>query len=56
MAETLAANASNTEASSFSQDYNLSNPLFLHPGENPGAILTSQPLIGGENYPAWRGQ
>ena len=50
MAETSAANASNTEASSFSQDYNLSNPLFLHPGENPGAILTSQPLIGGENY------
>ena len=52
MVETSAANASNTEASSSSQDYNLSNPLFLHPGENPGAILTSQPLIGGENYPA----
>ena len=53
MAETSVANASNTEASSSSQDYNLSNPLFLHPRENPGAILTSQPLIGGENYPAW---
>ena len=54
MAETVAANASTTETSSSSQDsYNLSDPLFLHPGENPGAILTSQPLIGEENYPAW---
>ena len=59
MAETTAANASATnastiEASSSSQDlYNLSNPLFLHPGENPGVVLTSQPLIGGENYLAW---
>ena len=54
MAETAAANTSTTEASSSSQDsYNLSNPLFLNPGENPRAILTSQPLIGGENYPAW---
>ena len=53
MAETSAANTSNTEASSSSQEDHLSNPLFLHPGENLGAILTSQPLIGGENYPAW---
>ena len=59
MAETTAANASatnasTTEASSSSQDsYNLSNPLFLHAGENPGAVLTSQPLVGGENYPTW---
>ena len=59
MAETTTANASatnasTTEASSSSQDsYNLSNPLFLHPGENPGAVRTSQPLVGGENYPAW---
>ena len=54
MAEVAAANTSTTEASSSSQDsYNLSDPLFLHPGENPGEILTSQPLIGGENYPAW---
>ena len=30
-----------------------SDPLFLHPRENPIAVLTSQPLIGGENYPAW---
>ena len=58
MAETTAtnasaANASTTQASSSSQDsYNLRDPLFLHPGENPGAVLTSQPLIGGENYPA----
>ena len=54
MAETAEANNSTTEASSSSQDpYNLSDPLFLHLGENPGAILTSQPLIGGENYLAW---
>ncbi|XP_075636892.1 uncharacterized protein LOC142609160 [Castanea sativa] len=54
MVETVAANASTTEASSSSQDsYNLSDPLLLHLGENPGAILTSQPLIGGENYLAW---
>ena len=54
MAETAAANAFTIEASSSSQDsYNLSDPLFLHPGENLEAILTSQPLIRGENYPAW---
>ena len=59
MAETTAANASaanasTIEASSFSQDsYNLSNPLFLHPGENLGAVFTSQPFVEGENYPAW---
>ena len=53
MAETAAANAFTIEASSSSQDlYNLSDPLFLHPRENPGAILISQPLIRGENYPA----
>ena len=27
--------------------------MFLHPGENPGTVLTSQPLIGEENYFAW---
>ena len=27
--------------------------MFLHRGENPSAMLTSQPLIGSENYPAW---
>ena len=31
----------------------MNDPLFLHHGENPGAVLVSQPLIGGENYPAW---
>ena len=42
MAETTAANASTTEALSSSQDlYNLSDTLFLHLGENPGAVLTS---------------
>ena len=30
-----------------------SHPFFLHHAENPGAILVSQPLIGGENYPTW---
>ena len=54
MADTTAANTSTIESSSLSQDsYNFNDPLFLHPGENPGAVLTSQPLIGGENYPAW---
>ena len=54
MVETAAANAFTREASSSSQDsYNLSDPLFLHPGENPRVVLTSQPLIGRENYPAW---
>ena len=53
MADTT-TNASTIESSSSSQDsYSPNDPLFLHPGENLGAILTSQPLIGGENYPAW---
>ena len=30
-----------------------SHPFFLHHAESPGAILMSQPLIGGENYPTW---
>ena len=30
-----------------------SHPFFLHHAESPGAILVSQPLIGGENYPTW---
>ena len=51
MADIAAANTSTIESSSFSQDsYNLNNPLFLHIGENPGVVLTSQPLIGKENY------
>ena len=54
MADATAANASTTKSSSSSQDsYNLNDSLFLHPRENPEAILTSQPLFGGENYPAW---
>ena len=54
MAYTAAANTSTTESSSSSQDsYNLNDPLFLHPGENPRAVLTSQLLIGKENYSAW---
>ena len=48
------ANTSTTESSSSSQDsYNLNDPLFLHPGENLGAVLTSQPLVGEENYSVW---
>ena len=27
--------------------------LFLHYGENPGAVLVSQSLVVGENYPTW---
>ncbi|KAL4599115.1 hypothetical protein ACB092_11G103900 [Castanea dentata] len=30
-----------------------SHPFFLHHAESPSAILVSQPLIGGENYPTW---
>ena len=30
-----------------------SHPFFLHHAESPGAILVSQSLIGGENYPTW---
>ncbi|XP_057948262.1 uncharacterized protein LOC131143924 [Malania oleifera] len=53
MVETT-ANTSNAEASSSLQDsYNIGGPLFLHPSENPGVVLTSQPLIGEENYPGW---
>ena len=54
MADTTTANTSTTESSSLLQDsYNLNDPLFLHPRENPIVVLTSQPLIGGENYPSW---
>ena len=54
MADTTAANTSTTKSSSFSQDSdNLNDPLFLHPGENPGAVLTSRPLVREENYSAW---
>ena len=52
----MVAAAANTslETSSPPQDsYNPNDPLFLHHGENPSAVLTSQPLIGGENYPTW---
>ena len=48
MADTTVANTSTTESSSSSKDsYNLNDPLFLHLGENPGVVLTSQPLISG---------
>ena len=42
------------ETSSPPQDsYNPIDPLFLHHRENIGVVVTSQPLIGGENYTAW---
>ena len=54
MADTTAINTFITESSSSSQDsYNPNDPLFLHLGENIGVVLTSQPLIEGENYSAW---
>ena len=54
MADATAANTSTTESSSSSQDsYNLNDSLFLHPRENPRAILTSEPLVGEENYSTW---
>ena len=50
------AGATNTSSSSSVQDpalvEDISNPLFLHHAENPGAMLVSEPLIG-ENYHAW---
>ena len=50
------AEATNTSSSSSMQDpalvEDISNPLFLHHAENPGAMLVSESLIG-ENYHAW---
>ena len=34
-------------------DESTNNPYFLPTTENPGIILTSQPLIGPENYMSW---
>ena len=31
----------------------VNNPFFLPANENPGLILTSQPLVGPENYMTW---
>ena len=54
MAATVTATASSSETHSLTQDSsNVNDPLFLHHRENPGAFLVSQPLIGGEKYPAW---
>ena len=55
MADATATNTSTTASSSSSsqESYNPNYPLFLHPGENPGAVLTSQPFVGEENYSAW---
>ena len=52
MATTASTTASASETQSSTQDSsNVNDPLFLHHGENPGAVLVSQPLINGENYP-----
>ena len=54
MAATVIATASTSETQSSTQhSSNVNDPLFLHHGENPSAVLFSQPLIGGENYPSW---
>ena len=54
MANATATNTSTTASSSSSQEsYNLNDPLFSHLGENLGAVLTYQPLVGEENYSAW---
>ena len=57
MAAIVTATASSSEThsstSSTQDSSNVNDPLFLHRGENPGAVLFSQPLIGGENYPSW---
>ena len=49
------AETTNTSSSPSVQDpalvEDISNPLFLHHAENPGAMLVSEPLIG-ENYHA----
>ena len=34
-------------------DESANNPYFLPVAKNPGIILSSQPLIGPENYAAW---
>ena len=50
------AEATNTSSSCSVQDLalieDISNPLFLHHVESPGAMLVSELLIG-ENYHAW---
>lgn len=49
----ITVNPSTSEHSSPSQDSSQADdPLFLHHGECPGAVLVSQPIFG-ENYPAW---
>ena len=57
MAATVTATASSSEThsltSSTQDSSNVNDPLFLHHGDNPSVVLVSQPLIGGENYPAW---
>ena len=34
-------------------DESANNPFFLPANENPGLVLTSQPLVGPENYMTW---
>ena len=57
MAATVTATASSSKThsltSSTQDSSNVNDPLFLYHGDNPSVVLVSQPLIGGENYPAW---
>ena len=48
---TVIANASASITPPSSQVHQWQDdPLFLHYGENLGAVLVSQSLVGGENY------
>ena len=56
----MASDSSSTPSSSSTPtgsaamaDESTNNPYFLPANENPGLILTSQPLIGPENYMTW---
>ena len=56
----MASNSSSAPSSSSTStgsaamaDESANNPYFLPANENPGLILTSQPLTGLENYMTW---
>ena len=56
----MASNSSSAPSSSSAPtgsaamaDEPANNPFFLPVNENPGLVLTSQPLIGFENYMTW---
>ena len=47
------SSSSTLTASAVIADESANNPNFLPANENPGLILTSQPLTGLENYMTW---